>query len=65
MIEDMRQFGGRCLPVVDHQGKVRGLVTALDIFKVLLGNNPNSLTAGRSPQAPPLIQLDAPVGKKL
>jgi len=35
VIENMRKFGGRCLPVVDQQGKVQGLVTAFDIFKVL------------------------------
>ena len=61
MIEDMRQFGGRCLPVVDGQGSVQGLVTVLDIFKALLGSNTNISTVGRSPQAPPLLHLDAPV----
>ena len=35
VIEDMCKFGGGCLPVVDQQGKVQGLVTAFDIFKVL------------------------------
>jgi len=34
-IESMCRSGGGCLPVVDQQGQVLGLVTAFDIFKVL------------------------------
>ncbi|MHC4544196.1 MAG: CBS domain-containing protein [Planctomycetota bacterium] len=34
---NMCRFGVLCLPVVDQQGKVKGLVTEADIFKVLLG----------------------------
>ncbi len=33
---NMCRFGVLCLPVVDQQGKVQGLVTEADIFKVLL-----------------------------
>ena len=36
IMENMCQAGIRCLPVVDEQGGVQGLVTAFDIFKVLL-----------------------------
>jgi len=36
IMENMCQSEIRCLPVVDEQGKVRGLVTVFDIFKVLL-----------------------------
>jgi len=35
VIENMVKSGGGCLPVVDQQGQVQGLVTAFDIFKVL------------------------------
>ena len=37
VMENMCQYGVRCLPVVDQQGKVQGLVTETGIFKVLLG----------------------------
>ena len=36
MIEHICKAGRLCLPVVDQQGKVQGLVTVFDIFKVLL-----------------------------
>jgi CBS domain-containing protein len=36
VMENMCQAGIRCLPVVDEMGGVQGLVTAFDIFKVLL-----------------------------
>jgi len=36
IMENMCQAGRRCLPVVDEHGRVQGLVTALDIFNVLL-----------------------------
>ncbi|MHC4104042.1 MAG: CBS domain-containing protein [Planctomycetota bacterium] len=36
VMENMCRFGLLCLPVVDQQGKVQGLVTEADIFKVLL-----------------------------
>jgi acetoin utilization protein AcuB len=59
IIENMSQFGGRCLPVVDRGGKVQGLVTVFDIFKVLLNTDPNISTVGKTLQAPPLVQLDS------
>ncbi len=34
---NMCRYGVLCLPVVDQKGKVQGLVTEADIFKVLLG----------------------------
>ena len=46
VIENMQKFGGRCLPVVDQQGKVQGLVTVFDIFKVL--STPEVSSAGKS-----------------
>jgi CBS domain-containing protein len=36
IMENMCQADKKCLPVVDEQGKVQGLVTVFDIFKVLL-----------------------------
>ncbi len=55
IMENMRQFGGRCLPVVDRQDKVQGLVTVFDIFKALLKSNSNISTTGKTLQAPPLV----------
>lgn len=54
IMENMRQFAGRCLPVMDEQGKIQGLVTVFDIFKALLSTNPNISTAGKTSQSPPL-----------
>ena len=39
VIENMYRFGVQCFPVVDLQGEVQGLVTAFDVFRVLLKNN--------------------------
>ena len=36
IMENMCQTDKKCLPVVDEQGKVQGLVTVFDIFRVLL-----------------------------
>ena len=52
VIEYMRQFGGRCLPVVDRQGSVQGLVTVFDILKVL--STPEISSIGKTLMAPPL-----------
>lgn len=54
IMEDMSQFGGRCLPVMDQQGNIQGLVTVFDIFKALLKSNWNITTTGKAPQSPPL-----------
>jgi len=37
VMENMCRYGVLCLPVVDQQGKVQGLVTEAGIFKILLG----------------------------
>jgi len=39
IMENMCQAGIKCLPVVDEQGAVRGLVTAFDVFRVLLNQS--------------------------
>jgi CBS-domain-containing membrane protein len=36
IMENMYQTDKKCLPVVDDQGKVRGVVTVFDIFRALL-----------------------------
>jgi len=36
IMENMCQTDKKCLPVVDDQGKIQGLVTVFDIFRVLL-----------------------------
>jgi CBS domain-containing protein len=41
IMEHMCQSGIRCLPVVDEQGKVQGLVTVFDIFNVFLNESSN------------------------
>jgi len=41
------------LPVVDEQGKVRGLVTVFEIFQTLLKTCADISTAGKTFQAPP------------
>ena len=54
IIENMCQFGGRCLPVVNQQGKVQGLVTVFDIFGCLLKSNQDVSAIGQTLQSPPL-----------
>ena len=54
IMENMCRFGGRALPVVDEQGKVQGLVTAFDIFQMLLNTGADVPTVGKAPQGPPL-----------
>ncbi len=40
MIENMSQFAVRCLPVVNNQGKVEGIVTVFDIFRTMSKKEP-------------------------
>jgi CBS domain-containing protein len=42
IIEHMSQFRGRCLPVMDEEGNVQGIVTAFDVFQALLKHNSNT-----------------------
>jgi len=51
IMEHMSQFRGRCLPVMDEQGNVQGLVTAFDIFQTLLQSNSNTCSTGETDQA--------------
>lgn len=55
MIESMRRYGGRCLPVVDGRGKVQGIVTVFDVLLRILGADKSFSWQGKPPQAPPLL----------
>ena len=55
LMDNMCRFGGRALPVVDEQGKVRGLVTVFDIFRILLDTGAEFSTVGKTAQGPPLL----------
>jgi CBS domain-containing protein len=55
IIESMRRFGGRCLPVVGRESKVQGLVTVFDILLHILEADKSFSWEGRPPQAPPLL----------
>jgi len=55
IIEQMRRCGGRCLPVVDEDGAVKGMVTVFDILLHLLALNGEVTWQGRPPQAPALL----------
>jgi len=55
IMENMRQLGVLCLPVVDQQSKVQGLVAEVNIFKALLKlkSSPNISTSGEVRQGQP------------
>jgi len=55
IIENMCRFGGRCLPVVDEQGKVHGLVTVFDIFRTLLNTSEGVSAFGKTAEAPAIV----------
>jgi len=55
VMQAMSEHGGRCMPVVDEQGKIQGTVTVFDIFTALLSCGTDVPTAGRAAEAPPLV----------
>ena len=55
IIENICRFGGRCLPVVDEEGKVQGFITVFDIFRMLLSKNDNVSAVGKTAEAPALV----------
>ena len=55
MIESMRRYGGRCLPVVDKQAEVLGIITVFDILLRVLEADKAFSWKGKPPQAPPLL----------
>jgi CBS domain-containing protein len=54
VMQAMSEHGGRCMPVVDEQANVLGIVTVFDIFTVLLTCAADAPTAGSPPESPPL-----------
>jgi CBS domain-containing protein len=55
VIESMRRFGGRCLPVVDAQRQVQGIITVFDILLRVLEADKTFTWEGGPPQAPPFL----------
>ena len=54
IVDTMLHFGGRCLPVVDQDGKVHGMVTVFDVFKVLSSSGDVG-QSGKTPQMPAVV----------
>ena len=55
IVSKMCSFGGRCLPVVNADGKVAGIITVFDVFKVLMNKSGNAPIIGEPIQSPPLV----------
>jgi len=55
IIETMMRFGVRCLPVVGEDGKILGLITAYDVFKVMLKEGTDAVSIGEAAQHPLLV----------
>jgi CBS domain-containing protein len=55
IIENMRRYGGRCVPVADGQGKVLGIITVFDLLLRVLEADGSSSWQGSPPQGPPLL----------
>lgn len=54
IMDNMCQHSLRCLPIVDGQGCVQGMVTAFDIFKALQNTDADITTIGAEPQTAPI-----------
>jgi CBS domain-containing protein len=54
IMDNMCQYSLRCLPIVDAQGSVQGLVTAFDIFKALQNTDADITTLGQVSQGTPV-----------
>ena len=55
LIESMFHHGGRCLPVVNDEGVVQGIVTVFDILARILEADGTSSWKGKPRQSPPLL----------
>jgi len=51
----MMEHGGRCLPVVDENGQVHGVITVFDIFHALLNLGGQATSAGRTAESAPIV----------
>ncbi len=56
IMESMRRFGLRAMPVINQQGEVEGIVTVFDIFKALTENNTDTFTVGKDANTAPPLQ---------
>jgi CBS domain-containing protein len=55
VMHTMMEHGGRCMPVVDENGQVHGVVSVFDIFHALLNLGGQTTSAGRVAEPAPLI----------
>jgi CBS-domain-containing membrane protein len=55
VVSKMSSFGGRCLPVINASGKIAGIVTVFDVFKIFMNNNKIAPVIGETIQSPPLV----------
>ncbi len=55
VIESMCRYGGRCLPVVDSQSQVLGIITVFDVLLRVLEADQSLTWKGRPPQAIPVL----------
>jgi CBS domain-containing protein len=55
VIESMFHHGGGCLPLVNGEGVVQGIVTIFDILARFLEADPTSSWKGKPRQSPPLL----------
>lgn len=55
VMHTMMEHGGRCMPVVDENGQVHGVVTVFDLFHALLNLGGQTTSAGRTAESAPLV----------
>ena len=51
VMHTMMEHGGRCMPVVDENGQVHGVVTVFDLFGALLNLGGQATSAGRTAES--------------
>jgi len=55
IIGNMLQYANRCLPVMNNEGKIEGMITVFDILKIL-SSGVNNTIAGKTSQPPMLFK---------
>jgi CBS domain-containing protein len=55
IVESMCRYGGRCLPVVDAQSQVLGMITVFDILLRVLEADQSFSWKGKPPQTIPVL----------